>query len=419
MARLSLIPDRRLGPSDVDTIRVQAQDLGHVRDWAGLHALRPRLEQDGELWPDLWGPLCAIAAQRMGDPHAIDLLSDLVAAGFSQPQLLDSELEAAFADHERWPALAEQIASNVSPVPVELLDWPVLTPTAPLELLDLPGPKTELLRAVIPAPQPSGWQTAIAALGWVTQRWQHGNAHIDVDDALHCLQRVDEGHRFACVEYSLVLSQALNALSIPARRLWLRQEPYHVGVGRSHVVSEAWIDELERWVVLDGQNGVYWVDTDGTPLGAVELQRRLHTGRQPRHVTVSTGSSGFDATTWSGYFAHVSTTAGSWAKGAYGLVFQRSRLVISGRLERRPDALYPDLSEIGVRTALIDDRPGLQLSTAHPYATGFAVDGRPIRGDIVPLDVDAGEHTAQLAVQTPYTKLSDRPLHYRANDQGR
>lgn len=71
----------------------------------------------------------------------------------------------------------------------------------------------------------------MAVLAWVTHRWQHANAHMDVDDAVACLQRVEAGTRFACVEYSLVLSQALNALGIPARRLWFAADRLPRGLG--------------------------------------------------------------------------------------------------------------------------------------------------------------------------------------------
>ena len=101
---------------------------------------------------------------------------------------------------------------------------------------------------------------------------------MEIDDAVECLRRVDEGQRLACMEYSLVLSQTLNALGIPARNLGLFQDNYHVGFGRAHRVSEAWIDDLCRWVVLDGQNGLYWTGADGEPLGAVALQRAAGSG---------------------------------------------------------------------------------------------------------------------------------------------
>jgi hypothetical protein len=189
---------------------------------------------------------------------------------------------------------------------------------------------------------------------------------------VECLRRVDAGQRFACVEYSLVLAQALNALGIPARKLSLRQQNYHVGLGRGHVVSEAWIDDLCRWVVLDGQNGMYWTGDDGKPLGAPELQRAAQSG----------------------------------------VVFQRDRLVLSNRLEHQPDVLYPDLSQIGVQTTLDDGRPALRLSAAHPYGRGFVVDGERLPADVLPLDLQPGDHELTLAVLTSYGALPGKRLRY-------
>lgn len=419
MPELGLKPDRYLAPSDLDALRTRAQDLGTARDWAGLDALRPALEKDSEFWPDLWGPLCAVAARRVGDPGATDLLAALVDTGFSQPELLDGELESAFADDPRWSALALQMANNVPPAPVELLDWPVVTPAAPLGLLDLPA-RADELRAQLPPPAGTAWETAVATLDWSTYRWRHANAHMEIDDAVACLQRVDEGQRFACVEYSLVLSQALNAVGIPARRLSLRQQDYHLGLGRGHVVSEAWIDDLARWVVFDGQNGLYWTGEGGAPLGAPQLQRAIQSGKRPGYVTVRDDFGDSEAAAWFSYFAHITSTAGTWSPGPFGLVFQRDRLAISGRLEHRPDALYPDLSEIAVQTALDGNRPALRLTAVHPYAKGFTAGDEPLAGDLLVLDLAPGVHQLQLAVRTMYGDLVGRPLRYRvADDAGR
>lgn len=153
-------------------------------------------------------------------------------------------------------------------------------------------------------------------LAWVTDRWQHANDHVASCDAVTILDRVDAGQRFACVEYTAVLSQALNAVGIPSRAVELRQEAYHIGLGRAHMVSEAWIDELACWVVLDGQNGLYWVDGRGTPLGVPELQERCRTGAPPPgHVCV--GSRELPArrvSLWYSYFWHAAPTGVTWAQ---------------------------------------------------------------------------------------------------------
>lgn len=409
---MRLISDKDIATPELDGLRTRAQDLAAAEDWAALHALRADLEQDREFWPDLWGPLAALAALHAGDPGAIAVLQEVVDGGFSQPQLFEGRLETAFGADPRWPALAEQIAHNVPAAPVVLTQWPELAPVGPLGLLDLPGRAAEL-RALAPAPLASAWETARQTLDWVSRRWKHANAHMETDDAVECLRRVELAMRFACVEYSLVLSQVLNALGIPARRLSLRQDGYHVGLGRGHVVSEAWIDDLRRWVLLDGQNGLYWTGDDGTPLNAGELQQRLAGSARPGFVTTRDSLSEADADVWFSYFASVSSAAGTWSPGPFGVVFQRDRLVTSGLLRRSPDVLYPDLAEIGVRTALDGDRAALRLSSAHPYCRGFAVDGQPADGDVVPLEQGAGEHEMVLATVTDYGGLAGHLVSYR------
>jgi hypothetical protein len=401
-----------LGDPELDALRTRAQDLARAKDWAGLLALRPVLERDTIFWADLWGPSCALAARLTGQPGATDLLAGLVQAGFSQPELFDGELEAAFADDSRWPEIAAAMGASAAPVPIALTDWPVLTPAAPLGLFELTGRAAEL-RAHLPPPSPSAWETALATLAWVTSRWRHANAHMEIDDAVECLRRVDEGQRFACVEYSLVLSQALNALGIPSRRLSLRQVNYHTGLGRGHVVSEAWIDDLSRWVVLDGQNGLYWTGADGEPLGAVELQALSQAGG-PRadFVTVGEELSRAEADTWFSYFAHVTSTVGTWSPGPFGVVFQRITMQLSQRLEHHPDALYPDLAELGIETVLDDQKPAVRLIAAHPFARGFTVDEAELESDVLPLDCSSGDHEHALAVRTDYGTLPSRTLRY-------
>lgn len=407
----SFLSQTDLGPSAFDQLRVEASDLARQRNWAELWDLRLALRGDETFWPDLWAPLVAVAAQHLGNPDAFHLLEEAVRGGFRQPEVLEGEIEAAFSAHPDWEHLLTRMRHHQpTALDIELLEWPTVEPAAKLELLRI-GDRTQELVALLPPAEESSWTTARAVLVWVTQRWKHGNAHLEVDDAIECLQRVGRGQRFACVEYALVLSQALNSLQIPSRRLFLRQQNYQTGIGRGHVVSEAWIDELERWIVLDGQNGMYWAEETGVPLSAAELQEALRRGLTPTPITPGRTLSGTETTLWLSYFFSITTTAGTWSAGPLSLVFQRTRLLDTGRVERSPDALYPDLNQIAVRSALVDGRPALRFESPHPYSCGFARDGKLLDGDI--LFLDEGPQEALVSAVTPYGQLSAQRVRWR------
>ncbi len=411
---LSLIPEGALNTPRRAQLHKKVRELSAAGDWASLLALRPDLEYDSRYWTDVWGPLCAVAARQTGDPGAMDLLEDLVEAGFCQPQRLNGQLESAFAEDPGWPQLLDRMRRHAPAPPLVLTEWPVITPAAPLGLLDLPH-RTRELRALAPSPQASAWQTALAVLEWATTDGSRTEAHMEIDDAVECLRRVSEGQRFACMEYSLVLAQALNALGIPARRLSLRQDEYHVGIGRCHVVCEAWIDDFCSWVsprraeraVLDRRR---WEPPrrGGTAASGQSGKPR------PGYVTSRGDIGDGDADLWfSFYRGTASSAAGTWAPGSFGVVFQRTRLATSGRLEHRPDSLYPDLSQLSVETALDGEQPALRLASAHPYARGFTADGKPLASDLLPLDRGPGDHELMLAARTGYAALPGKPLRYR------
>jgi hypothetical protein len=406
-------------PEWLNALRTRGNDLHRGEDWAGLWAARDQLRRDEDFWPSLWGPLCAVAARRLGDPGAWALLEEVAAAGFFQPELLDGQLEAAFGADPDWPQLLDRIVGNVPPAPLEFLDWPSLRPAAPLELFRLPAEREQRLRELLPESAGTAWETATRFTSWVSSRWRHSDGHMDIDDAVTCLERVDAGHRFACVEYALVLCQALNAVGMPSRRLALRRAGYHAGLGQGHVVSEAWIDGLDRWVVLDGQNGMYWTDGDGMPLGAVELCELNRSGGCASAVVIGGDITIEEADWWFSYFHATSTTGGSWSDPVFVPVFQVNRFVATDRLQHTPAALYPDLSDVGVGTVLADDRPAIRLLTDHPFADGFTVRAAghhhqvPADAPVWPLTLSDGDHTIDLAVRTRYGTLTPRGFRYR------
>ncbi len=267
-------------PRNLAHLRLRAEECVRSGDDSALLDLTAELRQDRALWAHLWAPSAAVAAARAGRDDAWDLLDEAVAGGFCQPALFEGTLDKLFGSHPGWQALRERMRSAPPPT-LELLHWPAPEPHHPLTYDAIPADREELLRDLLPPLEPTSWATAAALLAWVHHRWEHANDHVEAPDAVEVLRRVAAGERFACVEYSIVLSQSLNARGIPARRLHLRQADHHVGVGRGHVVSEAWIDDLRQWVLLDGQNGAYWADEDDRPLALPELLDRYADGAPP------------------------------------------------------------------------------------------------------------------------------------------
>jgi hypothetical protein len=304
-------------------------------------------------------------------------------------------------------------------VPVELLAWPEQSKSFPIHLLEIAPARLAELQRAIPRPEKTAWATARQLLVWVSGRWQHDGARrVERDDAVHVLERVAAGERFACTEYAIVLSQGLNALGIPARRVSLRQADHHFGVGKAHVVSEAWIDDLGRWVLLDGQNGLFWADVDGTPLGLADLLQRYAAGRRVRHVDLARPMSDSRAGAWWTYFHSASPTGTGLVRPPYVPVLQGADVIESRRLSTDPTAASPDLNEIATGVMPVKDSPALTFQTAHPHATGFAVQQKRQRWLLAPYGRwpiptgQPGRHTATVATVTRYGPLKEHEIAY-------
>ncbi|MEV0646860.1 transglutaminase domain-containing protein [Phytomonospora sp. NPDC050363] len=171
--------------------------------------------------------------------------------------------------------------ADIPPPPLRLLDWPTAAPSLPLRTDRLPPDREALLLERLPERLPTAWDTALLLMEWTTTRWKHANDQTGIGmDAVKLLEAVDDGRRFRCVEYSTVLTQALNAVGIPALGANGYTRDHHFGIGRGHRFTEAWIDDIAAGVVLDGQNGLYWHD-GGRPLGLAELLTMHRAGSAP------------------------------------------------------------------------------------------------------------------------------------------
>lgn len=407
------------------TLRLRAEQCAREEDDAGLLALAHELRGDDELWPHLWAPACAIAAERLGRAGGFEFLEEAVAAGFSQPELFEGQLEQQFGDDSTWPRIQARMGEAVPPPPVQILSWPDPSPSLPLKLDRIADHRESLLRQQLPDAHPSAWDTARATLEWTRRRWEHANDHVEHPDAVDILGRVDAGERFACVEYSIVLSQALNALHVPARRVQLRQALHHTGVGRGHVVAEAWIDDLDRWVLLDGQNGAYWADATGVPMALPDLQRTHHRGEPPATMVGLVDDIDESSTAqWWTHFASASTTGYTWASPPFSPVFQQTRWISTARLIQSSDHAYPSLSSLSVGLSGAAADPAITLAAVHPYAASFLVrtTGKeiplPLSEPRWPMDTTPGRHEAELVVVTEYGPARPSSLSYEVRSRG-
>jgi len=101
---------------------------------------------------------------------------------------------------------------------------------------------------------------------YVSQLWYHGLPHPDYPEwnALDILRRKDRyGYGGMCIQFTIVFVQALQSLGYQAR---------HVNVF-NHEVPEVYIDELEKWVLVDPESvfDSYEFNTEtGAPLNALE-----------------------------------------------------------------------------------------------------------------------------------------------------
>ena len=96
---------------------------------------------------------------------------------------------------------------------------------------------------------------------WVSNQWKHNgwNAAPDSLNSLGILKSVhNDGQRYRCVEYGVVLNDILNSFGYVARTVGLKHiDVDYGGAGMGHVATEVWSNKLNKWIFLDPQFGVY------------------------------------------------------------------------------------------------------------------------------------------------------------------
>ena len=111
---------------------------------------------------------------------------------------------------------------------------------------------------------------------WVRSRWEHNGGNTpEKSDPISILQEAEQGRKFRCVEYAIVVVGALNSIGIPARTLGLMTKDVETTAsGAGHVVAEAYLPDSRSWVMIDGQWDVI-PTLKGKPLSAVKFALAL------------------------------------------------------------------------------------------------------------------------------------------------
>jgi len=121
---------------------------------------------------------------------------------------------------------------------------------------------------------------ALNLLAWVNTHVKHkGNYdNSDRQDALTLLKiSYDTECGVNCLSMSIILCECLLALQINARVVYMM--PESVCDGDSHVVVEAFISELNKWIMLDPTYGSYCLDSEKTILNLLEIRNCIAENR--------------------------------------------------------------------------------------------------------------------------------------------
>lgn len=399
----------------LETLRQRANDALNAEEYAAYLEYMSELEIRETSLPILgsWLAWAAYASWCLQREDVNVWLERAVEAGYAQPELLPEDFEQ-YADWNRFAALMRK---NLPRPWVIVQRFPEFNTDVPVWNQSLTSERRTGLLERLPPPAVSAWDTATGLLAWVQQRWKHdGNNNPGDIDALELLERSAHGERFRCVEYGTVLEAALNARGIPARRCGLRSENYHAGTGRGHVVVEAWIDEFNRWVILDGQNGGYW-QLEGLPLGGRELCE-LYWGRAVPPNFVNLNDRPLEDASrrlWFSYFAQVHSGQAIWVapQATFTPQFQGKYATETTRVSTDPNRVWPDLSGFDTGFTLLESKPALKLRSPHPSCLGFSANGWRVLGNpaIVPLESFRGVPRLEVAAYTAFATLRAGVLH--------
>lgn len=131
-----------------------------------------------------------------------------------------------------------------------------------------------------------------AASRWVHTQFAHNSTNASRSaDPMGILAEAATGKRFRSAEYATVTVGVLTSLGIPSRSVWLFTSTEATRTdGVAHVVAEAYLRDLNKWVMVDAQwDAISFADDK--PLSALELQKAIAAKKPGLTVASRSGTS--------------------------------------------------------------------------------------------------------------------------------
>ena len=127
----------------------------------------------------------------------------------------------------------------------------------------------------------SDLEKALNLLGWVNQHIRHkGNYdNSDRQDALTLLEAAfDKDYGINCLAMSIILCECLLAVEVRARVMYMM--PRDVEDGDNHVVVEAFVSDINKWIMLDPTYGCYCLNSERKILNLYEIRNHIAKGEE-------------------------------------------------------------------------------------------------------------------------------------------
>lgn len=124
-------------------------------------------------------------------------------------------------------------------------------------------------------------EKSLNLLDWINKHIKHtGNYdNSDRQDALTLLQvAYNKDYGINCLAMSIILCECLLAVDVKARVMYMM--PKSANDGDNHVVVEAFISELNKWIMLDPTYGSYCLNSEGEILNLYEMRNYIANNKE-------------------------------------------------------------------------------------------------------------------------------------------